>query len=169
MKPMDEYEALRRFRASLPHADYFLTMATADRQRGLTSAGVGESIRREVSAIEASGYWMVRGGVLMPDHVHLLVSLHDTLPLDRVIARFKAKTRPSLLSAGLRWQPNYYEHRLRTTEAIESVLMYIFLNPYRAKLITAAQSYPWFWLGTTESAWFQPQLDDHRPFADWLR
>ncbi len=105
----------------------------------------------------------------MPDHLHLLVTLHDKLPLSRVIARFKSKSRLALSAAGLHWQGNYYEHRLRDGDAIETVLMYIFLNPYRAGLAAASETYPWFWMGDEEATWFKPQLDDGKPFAEWLR
>ena len=169
MKPDDGYEALRRFRLSQPHADYFLTMGTADRKSGLTSPVVVTALRREIAAIESCGYWTLCGAVIMPDHLHLLVTLHDKLPLGRVIARLKSKSKPALSVGGLRWQGNYYEHRLRDTDSVEAVLMYIFLNPYRAQLVATSESYPWFWLGAAEAAWFKPQLDEGKPFADWLR
>jgi hypothetical protein len=52
---------------------------------------------------------------------------------------------------------------------IGQVLQYIFLNPYRAGLIPASASYPWFWLGDDEKKWFEPDLHDGRPFVEWLR
>ena len=104
----------------------------------------------------------------MPDHLHLLLTLHDRLPLGRAIARLKSKSKLSLIAAGLRWQGNYYEHRLREADSIESVLLYIFLNPYRAGLIASADTYPWFWMGLQERSWFKAKLDDGRPFPDWL-
>jgi len=73
------------------------------------------------------------------------------------------------MSAGLQWPGNYDEHRLRENDAVESVLLYIFLNPYRAGLVTTAATYPWFWVGTEEAVWFKPGLDEGKPFADWLR
>jgi REP element-mobilizing transposase RayT len=144
-------------------------MATVGRQPGLSDRSVASTIRHEVEAIQSAGYWTVRGATIMPDHFHLLVTLHDKLPLGRTIARFKSMTRVALSASGLRWQGNYYEHRLRDTDGIEGVLLYIFLNPYRAGLLPPSSTYPWFWLGVQEASWFKPLLDDDRPFADWLR
>jgi REP element-mobilizing transposase RayT len=169
MNPGDGYEALRRFRVSLPHTDYFLTMGTAVRKPGLTLPAIAETVRDEILSGELNGDWTLRGAVIMPDHLHLLATLHNQLSLDRIIARFKAKTRLALASSGLRWQPNYYEHRLRNTDAIEPVLLYIFLNPYRANLLRPRDTYPWFWMGAQDATWFKPRLDDGKPFVDWLR
>jgi REP element-mobilizing transposase RayT len=169
MKPERGDEVLRRFRISQPHTDYFLTFCTSDRQSGLTVPIAASALRAEIEQIESDGYWTIRGAVIMPDHLHLLATLHDKHRLSRVIARFKSKTRPTLAATGLRWQGNYYEHRLRETDGIEGVLLYIFLNPYRAGLLVATESYPCFWLGAMEAVWFKPQLDEGKPFADWLR
>ena len=169
MKPERGDEILRRFRVSQPHTDYFLTLCAHDRKTGLTDPPVARALRDEMESIARAGYWTIRGAVIMPDHLHLLATLHDELPLSRVIARFKSKSRPALAAAGFQWQGNYYEHRLREGDAADAVLTYIFLNPYRAGIIPASASYPLFWLGAQESTWFKPRLDEGKPFPEWLR
>lgn len=169
MKAQRGNEILRRFRESRPDTDYFITINLADKLRNELRFGIRWEIRRELEAIEATGYWRIRGAVIMPDHLHLLVTLGDQLNLSRVIARLKTKTRRALLADGLRWQPNFYEHRLRANESAQEALRYIFLNPYRAKLLTITGAYPWYWAGADETAWFEPQLDDGRPMPEWLR
>ena len=104
----------------------------------------------------------------MPDHLHLLVSLTGELPLGRIVARLKSKTRRSLAANNVRWQGNYYEHRLREGDALETVLRYCFLNPYRAGLIKPDQIYPHFWMHDEEARWFRPTLDEGHPFPGWL-
>ncbi|MBI2516170.1 MAG: transposase [Opitutae bacterium] len=163
------HEALRRHRISLSGATYFLTLCTQERKPRLTCDPVAGAIRTEVADIETSGHWTPRGAVIMPDHFHVLVTLGRTLPLGQVIARFKTKTRAALAGVGARWQDNYYEHRLRPDEPVENVLHYLYLNPYRNRLLPAHEVYPLFWLGAEEANWFTPLLDDGRPFAEWLR
>lgn len=46
-----------------------------------------------------------------------------------------------MANAGLRWQENFYEHRLRDANECEAFALYMFLNPYRAKLITLHQKW----------------------------
>ena len=132
MKPEQGDEALRRSRISLPHADYFLTLCVELRIAGLAGETIASALKAENPAIEAAGYWHVRGAVIMPDHLHLLVTLHEKLSLSRVIARFKSRTKATLGAASLQWQGNYYEHRLREKTDVDAVLPYLLLNPYRA-------------------------------------
>ncbi len=168
MKLSRGYQALRRFRATPPHTSYFITLCTQARKQGLNRTESASAIQAEISAIENAGHWTLRAATIMPDHVHLLLTLHDTLSLGQTIARLKSKTRSTLRNLGLGWQGNYYEHRVRPNESVECVIRYIHLNPYRVGLLDAATVYPWFWLGSTESAWFRPLTDDGKPFPEWL-
>ena len=161
--------ALRRYRVSLPNTSYFLTICTNARKEGLTRDAVATVISAEISAIAAAGHWTQRAGVLMPDHLHLLVRLTGGLPIARCVARLKAKTRPALQTEGLAWQPNFYEHRLRPDDTVETVVRYIFLNPYRGGVASGDTPNRWFWLGTDEEIWFKPETNDSRPDPDWLR
>lgn len=168
MQPERGYEALRRYRASLPHTNYFVTLCTRDRKQGLNRPEIAPAIQAEIAAIEEAGHWSLRAATIMPDHLHLLITLHDKLSLGRTIARLKTKTRAALIPTNLEWQGNYYEHLLRPNEHVESVIRYIHLNPYRADLIDSSAVYPWFWLGLAESVWFRPLTDDGKPFPEWL-
>jgi REP element-mobilizing transposase RayT len=161
--------ALRRFRVALPETSYFLTFCTAGRAHGLTAVALATALRGEVSAIEADGHWVLRAGVFMPNHLHLLVRVVGRLPIARCVARFKTKTRSALLAHELGWQPNFYEHRLRPDDRVEDVVGYIFLNPYHGGVVSPGAAYPWFWLGVEEDVWFSPGTDHGRPFPEWLR
>jgi putative transposase len=105
--------ALRRYRVSLSETSYFLTLCTAERVDVLTREESAKAIRAEIAALETAGHWIQRAGVLMPDHLHLLVRLTGDLPVERCVARLKAKTCPALVVHNLAWQPNFYDHRLR--------------------------------------------------------
>ena len=163
------YGSLRAHRSSEPGARYFLTLTTHARATGLNSDSVAAELKRQITSLEADQSWIVHGAVIMPDHVHLLVSLGERLTLGQSIGRLKAKTTLALSRAGVRWQGNYFEHRLKTDDPAESVLHYIFLNPYRANLLKPSETYSWFWLGGTEAEWFRPQTNNDRPFPEWLR
>jgi len=105
----------------------------------------------------------------MPEHLHLFIKLHGSLDISRCVARLKSKTNPLLHSHDLRWQGNFYEHRLRSDDPVESVIRYLHLNPYRGNLVATSEVWPWFWLGQEEAGWFIPLLDDRKPFPEWLR
>ena len=152
----------------MPHARYFVTLATIDRRSGLSEPSVATKLKHEITAIEQSDAWSIHAAVIMPDHLHLLFTLQERLTLGQTIARLKSKTRTLLDSSAMHWQGNYYEHRLRPDDPLVPVIRYLFLNPYRAKLLRPDQTYPWFWLGEAETEWFQPMTDDGSPFPEWL-
>jgi hypothetical protein len=71
--------------------------------------------------------------VIMPDHIHIILELAGKgLGLGEVISRFKARTSRA---AGKRlWQPNYYEHIIRTEKALNKIREYIRDNPLALEL-----------------------------------
>lgn len=106
---------------------------------------------------------------VMPDHVHWLFQLGARLSLGRVIGRFKAETRASLAGAGLRWQRDYFERRLRPDESSEDFGRYIFLNPYRADLLRLESTWPGWSCPDVERMEFLSQLNpDGSVPREWI-
>jgi len=66
--------------------------------------------------------------VIMPDHLHMIIALENSgLTLGEVIRRFKSRASRE---AGIKlWQPNYYEHVIRTEKALNKIREYIRDNP----------------------------------------
>ena len=163
------YEALRLKRVSIPGATYFVTICTHDRAAGLNEPTVSSRIRGELLALQTDKVLTLHAAVIMPDHLHLLFTSSGELAVGQTIARLKFKTKFALTNCDVRWQGNYYEHRMRPSESMEEVLRYILLNPYRAGLLSADATYPHFWVGDEEARWFRSTLDDDRPFPEWLK
>lgn len=159
---------MRRFRSSLPNTNYFVTLCTRERCHGLTRPETAAVLSDEIARMERDGYWIVHGAVIMPDHLHLLLRLLEKSTLGRAVARLKSKSKPSFTALDLRWQGNYYEHRLRPGDSLETALRYIYLNPYRASLVARTEIYQWFWLGQDAASWFDLLLDDGLPYPAWL-
>lgn len=136
---------LRIGRISIPGAVYFITACTAGRQRvfGNTSARVtAQSVLLRMC--ETGDFqWMT--GTIMPDHVHLLCELGNRLRLEQCIAKAKALMTQATKSRKTIWQENVFEHRLRVDEDTEAYAFYIFMNPYRAGLVTIGRNWTgWF-------------------------
>jgi REP element-mobilizing transposase RayT len=136
----------------------------------LVTPAIASFIKQELMACELAGYWKVRGAVVMPDHVHMLVRLGCKLVLGNIIARVKSRTRVNSAEPAVRWQCNYYEHRMRPDDPAGDVLRYLYMNPYRAGLLSPGAKYPWFWLGSEEAAWFQPpRAGETTTDPNWLQ
>jgi REP element-mobilizing transposase RayT len=76
--------------------------------------------------------------LLMPDHLHALVSVGgDTSPSD-LIRDFK---RVTARLGKIRWQRNFFDHRLRHDESLTAKGAYIRANPVRAGLIESGEEW----------------------------
>src|SRR5688572_16973982 len=121
------YAALRRFRESKPHTEYFLTTNLARRGLGLEESAITATVIHQWEALEAEGYWLVRTATVMRDHLHLLIRLGELLSLDECMKLLKGRLSPHLRSKSLRWQEGFYEHELRPSDDVLSVFLYIYL------------------------------------------
>lgn len=118
--------------------------------------------------MESDGTWLVRCATVMPDHVHLLVVLGERLELSRAVQRLKAKTAGSLGDRAIRWERGYFDRRIRPSDDLFAVFSYIYLNPYRAGLISLAERWPHYFCSKEDWSWFRELLDVERPVPEWL-
>lgn len=66
--------------------------------------------------------------VVMPNHVHIIFVLQKcALALGEIVRRFKAKVTHNFNTNV--WQPNYYEHVIRSDKALKKIRQYIVNNP----------------------------------------
>ncbi len=85
--------------------------------------------------------------VVMPNHIHLLLSLNDQHQLARVIQLIKGGFSHSLRENGvvLRtvWQQRHFDRRLRDANEFAEVSQYVRQNPVRRGLAEHAEDYPY--------------------------
>jgi len=160
---------LRTHRCSIPDARYFVTCCTNRRKLSLATTPIAGAILaalEKTNPIDASPLC----AVVMPDHFHVLFQLGHRLRIGQVIAKWKIAAKPALQSAGLAWQPDFFEHRLRPEDDTESSARYLFLNPYRAGLIRLHETWSWWRCWTPDRFRFLEMLADNRfPPPEWLR
>lgn len=132
-------------RRSVPGSTYFLTLCEASRKPSLTQPVIVSSVKAALDQGHERGDLPLIAAIVMPDHAHLLATLGLRLSLPRAIGKFKATTRNALSAAGLQWQENFYDHRLRHAEEVEPFARYMFLNPYRAGLLRLDETWSSWW------------------------
>ena len=85
--------------------------------------------------------------VIMPDHLHLLITPAENLSLERVVQLIKGgfSYRVGKLERkrGLVWQESFTYHRIRDEEDYEQHATYIRMNPVKAELVERAEDYPY--------------------------
>jgi REP element-mobilizing transposase RayT len=160
--------ALRRGRASVPHANYFVTVCVNPRRDVLIPVAA-TALLDEAQRLTTDGAWILRCLTVMPDHAHLFFTLGERLTLSRAVARFKTKTQAFVRLRGTDWQDNFYDHQLRADDSVESIIRYIQLNPYQAGLVQWPQTWPHFYCRDEDWEWFRGLTDRGLPIPEWLQ
>ena len=84
--------------------------------------------------------WFLHLIVLMPDHLHGIISFSTSPGMSKIIAFWKAYAARTL---GVRWQRNYFDHRLRDEAEFAEKSSCIRMNPVRAGLCKNPDGWPW--------------------------
>ena len=123
-------------------AHYFITISC--RQRGnnqLAHRRVADRLFETIQNRNSGAVWYVRLALIMPDHVHLLISFPDTEKrVQTIISKWKEWTAKSL---SINWQRDFFEHRLRKEESLREKADYILANPTRAGLVERVEDWPY--------------------------
>jgi putative transposase len=121
---------------------FFITICCQTRGiNQLCTRETGNALLESVVFRHEHEHWFIRLFLLMPDHLHFLASFPaDARPMQSIISGWKAWTAKS---CGIRWQRDYFEHRLRAEESFAAKADYIRENPVRAGLVKDRAGWPW--------------------------
>ena len=119
---------------------YFLTFCVDGRRPVLGCVEVHGRVRRFVSdSLNRYGVW-VDAYVLMPDHVHLIVSMAPAaVALGEWVKAFKSM----VAHREFKWQSGFFDHVLRSDESTWEKWEYIRMNPVRAGLAEKPENWPY--------------------------
>ena len=120
---------------------YFVTLNVAARQRVLANAPAFEAWKLAVDKLTA---WTVIAGVMMPDHIHVLVAPHDR---DADVGTFSGLTKRWIRQRARhdwRWQEGSFDRLLRSDESAAEKWVYVRENPVRAGLVERWQDWPYY-------------------------
>jgi REP element-mobilizing transposase RayT len=129
-------------RKSLPHEIplwvdpqreiYFITINCKARGTNqLATDKMAANLFETVHHRQENQLWWPHIWLLMPDHVHALISFPPSVNSIKLIVRkWKEWTAKTL---GIHWQRDFFEHRLRQEESRREKADYILQNPVRKK------------------------------------
>ena len=89
------------------------------------------------------GKFLLHEFVVMPDHIHLLLTPAPEISLERAMQFIKGGFSFRKKSRGPAWQPSFTNHRVRNDEDYEHHREYIRMNPVRARLSRKPEDYPY--------------------------
>jgi REP element-mobilizing transposase RayT len=127
-------------------AVFFITINCKTRGTNpLTTGDMPKRVFESVSFMRDRGMWFPELVLLMPDHLHALISFtwESSQGMNRVIANWK---RYVATQFGITWQRDYFDHRIRSGQDHQSTWFYIRENPVRAGLVESYEQWPHVWL-----------------------
>lgn len=137
----------RKGRISIEHQIYLVTSVTCNRQRLFQDLHAGRKVVQALRYASDSGEAETLAYVVMPDHLHWLLSLGEKVDLTRLVGamkRYSARRINELYGVSGRciWQRGFHDHALRSDEDVPAVARYIVANPLRARLVKRIGDYP---------------------------
>jgi putative transposase len=142
-------------RKTLPHEvplwldpsneDYFVTICCRQRGRNqLAIPAVGFELIDTVKHRNDRQVWCPYLAVVMPDHVHLVLSFGRTDKRTQlIVSKWKEWTAKTL---SIHWQRDFFEHRLRRDESFREKADYVLANPVRAGFVEHWEDWPYLFI-----------------------
>ena len=143
--PLRGHRALRFGRWSEVGALYFLTFRVrSDCGPVLRDRACAEAVLRALHNLRIHGDVALLGYVIMPDHVHLMLTLRRG-NLANAVMRMRSRAGHSIRrligGRGPVWQRGFYDHLIRDEQDWGTHMEYIHGNPVRAGLVTEPEEW----------------------------
>ena len=113
-------------RIFLPNYCYFVTTIVKDRKKLLLGKAIYSLILGDLEFYRKKYEFGIHGYVIMPDHLHLLLSLKENGNISKVMHDFKSHTAQEinkiLERRGAFWQEGFYDHIIRDERDFRKIL-----------------------------------------------
>ena len=145
-----------------PPGTYFVTFSTWQRRRLFVVDSYARLFLKTIYAYRRQRKFQLHAFVLMPEHVHLLLTPSDQVTLERSIQFIKGGYSHAFgVEFGARevWQRGFTDHRIRDADDFVRHRDYIHQNPVKRRLVENAMEYRYC------SAYPGFKLDEHTAAA----
>ena len=137
---------LKRFHHS--KQTHFITFSCYRRRPRLNHEARYQVFLEKLERIRRQFSFRLYGYVLMPEHVHLLLSEPDLSVLSDAIHSLKLATAKSMPKVGQQepaqfWQKRYYDRNIGDHEEFVEKLRYVHRNPVKRGLVARPEDWPW--------------------------
>jgi len=122
---------------------FFITTVTAQRRPILCRETTAHLLIETLAHYRDERKFLLHEFVIMPDHVHVLLTPAPEISLERAMQFVKGGFSYRLKSRPPVWQASFTNHRVRDFEDYERHREYIRMNPVRARLAARPEAYPY--------------------------
>jgi len=119
---------------------FFITAITSNRKRIFQVTRNAEMFLEVLQHYRAEEHFKLYGFVVMPQHVHLLLTTED---LPKAMRHIKGGFSRRLDSKFPVWQLGYTDHLVRNRKEFDVRLNYIHQNPVMERMVERAEQYPY--------------------------
>jgi len=124
---------------------FFITTVTWQRTPLFRQAQPAELMMDVLAHYREPKKYVLHEFVIMPDHLHLLLTPTPEISLERTMQLIKGgfSYRLGKANAGFVWQESFTNHRIRGEQDYKHHAEYIRMNPVRAHLAQRSDLYPY--------------------------
>lgn len=157
----------KRIRNRLPRLNlkgvmYFITTVTYKRRPIFAYDANSLLLRETMRVTQAYHPFVMKGWVIMPDHVHLLMQLKGQTDISKLMQSIKrnftrnVKKRDGIEDKLTLWHHRFMDHVIRDERDYEAHLNYIHLNPVKHGYATKPEDYQHSsYLAWVERGWYE--------------
>lgn len=143
---------------------FFVTSSTSQKRNLLQSDRAAQLFLNVLFGYRAQAKYRVHEFVVMPNHFHLLITVGQTMTVERAVQLVKGGfAYRAARELGIRapvWQKGFSEVRVFNSEAFAKIAEYIRNNPVTRQLVSRAEAYPY----SSASLQFEPDAP-----PQWLK
>ena len=124
---------------------YFITTATYRRRPLFADPRLCRIVEGNLKFYRDRMKFLLHGYVIMPDHIHLLITPRQSGTISDIMRNFKSyaakEMRHDLATVGPVWQRRFHDRAIRSEDQFFSALEYIHSNPVKARLVQSPACY----------------------------
>lgn len=121
---------------------FFITAVTANRRRLFQANANAELLLNLFNDDRSKGRYQLHAFVIMPDHIHLLVTPAPDVSIEKAMQFIKGGFSFRLRSKLGVWQSGYTKRRIEGAQDYANHAIYIHENPVRAHMCERAEDFP---------------------------
>jgi REP element-mobilizing transposase RayT len=119
---------------------HFITINCRERENApLLQPDIAQHLLNSARFYEERGHWHIWLMLIMPDHIHFIATFNLSSGIKKTISAWKSYQTKTL---GIKWQSDFFEHRLRDSSEFDEKTFYIRMNPVRKNLTGLSEQWP---------------------------
>jgi len=120
---------------------YFVTFSTSGRRRIFQVEANAALMMGTIESYRNQGRFLLHAFVVMPDHVHVLITPAPDVSLEKAIQFMKGGFSFRLKSRFPAWERGHFDKRVPDKGSYDACVTYIHRNPVKARIVSNEMDY----------------------------